>query len=234
MRGIAVILMIIYHMIFDLAFFNIYNFGVLSSPFWEIIRDMIAGVFFLLVGISLHIHFKNKQPHETKETLIKKYLIRGIKIFSWGIVISLLSYLLNETLYVRFGALHLIGFSIVLAIPFIFTPRKYALFMGVFFAIYGLIINQMNCDSTILFLGCSPETFQTFDYFPIFPWSGLVLIGLWLGSKLFHTIPSLKKLQSQKIPTPLHGIVFLGKNSLLIYLIHQPVIFLILWTLLRT
>ena len=65
------------------------------------------------------------------------------------------------------------------------------------------------------------------DYEPIFPWFGVVLIGMGLGEFLYpegvrsFTLPQIPEI----VVRPL---AFLGRHSLIIYLVHQPIIILVI------
>jgi uncharacterized membrane protein len=62
------------------------------------------------------------------------------------------------------------------------------------------------------------------DYYPILPWFGIALLGVFVGHTLYpggtprFTLPDL----SQR--APIRGLTFLGRHSLLIYLVHQPIL----------
>jgi len=83
--------------------------------------------------------------------------------------------------------------------------------------------------STLFWLGFRPENFQTLDYFPVFPWFGMVLLGIYLGNSLYSggirqfAVPALESSGAVK------GFAWLGKHSLFIYFIHQPLFLGFLW-----
>ena len=76
-------------------------------------------------------------------------------------------------------------------------------------------------------LGIHPASFWSVDYEPLFPWMGCVLIGMGLGEYLYHD--GLRQFVVPDIPGIIvQPLAFLGRHSLLIYLIHQPIIILLL------
>jgi uncharacterized membrane protein len=80
----------------------------------------------------------------------------------------------------------------------------------------------------LLPLGLMPQHFRTADYFPLLPWFGIFLIGICAGNTFYRDGErrfSLR-LTATRITRPL---AFIGRNSLLIYLVHQPVIIGILF-----
>ena len=217
LRGIAIILMIISNFVTDIAYFRIYNINT-SSDFWWLFARITASMFMLLVGISLTLSYSKENRN------FMHYLKRGLKIFSWGLAITAVTWLFIGKDFVIFGVLHLIGISIILSYPLIKRTRV-DLLLGASFIAAGIYLSNLTFKiPELIWLGFAPQNFTTVDYFPIFPWFGVVLIGLFLGNALYANykrnfkIPDLGNLSLVK------GLCFLGRNSLLIYLIHQPVL----------
>jgi len=222
LRGFAVILMIIFHLFFDLKYFLNLNFGSLNY-LYILLGKITFFLFFLLVGISLRLSYLKKKN-------FNYYFKRGLFIFSLGLVISLITYFIIPSSFIKFGALHFIGFSIILA--FIFLRFKYLnLLFGMIFLFFGLFLKSKVFDfNCLFFLGFKGVGFNSVDYFPIFPYFSLVLFGIFLGN--FFYLSSLKrnfKLIDLSNNFFISKICFLGKKSLLIYFLHQPIIFLFLF-----
>jgi len=126
--------------------------------------------------------------------------------------------------FIIFGVLHFIGTSIIVWILFE-RFKNYNFIFGLVFIIIGFYIRTLNFDSILLLpFGFIPKNFWTVDYFPIFPWFGLILIGSVLGNIIF---PNFKR--RFHVPHITNNLLinifsFLGRNSLIIYFIHQPII----------
>lgn len=225
-RGIAVILMILYHFTFDLHYFEIVRSNFLNSIEWNLLRDVVAGIFITLVGVSLYIKVST-QKYKRLE-FIKKQIKRGFFILFLGILISIITYFfISPFTYIRFGILHLIGLSLILITPLInyyLKTKKIDIFLiiGTLIFIFGSIINQFTCPEIFIPFGCTPSNFMTLDYFPLFPLFGLVLIGFWLGDKL--QIHNTKAIKNTNQPKFIKLLSFIGQNSLLIYILHQPIL----------
>lgn len=216
LRGIAIILMIIFHIAFDLEYFGLLNFNIESMP-WTIFRISIFSLFFLLVGISLSIsRLRGKQ--------FKSYFARGLKVFFWGLIITLVTFIFMKQGFVLFGVLHFIGFSIILSYPFL--KLKYLnLLLAVPIIVLGLYLFSISFNfSWLLWIGLKPHGFYTIDYFPLLPYFGIILIGIFLGGILYPKAMRAFKLKDSPKSTSVKFIDYLGKKSLLIYVIHQPVI----------
>src|SRR3989344_4664048 len=115
LRGIAVWMMVLYHLLFDLAYFYGWQIPIYDGG-WRIFARAAAILFLLLVGICFVISWERASRlavlaprHDTFWNTYKKYLRRGLFIFAGGMVISLVTKIFAGDMYVRFGVLHLIG-----------------------------------------------------------------------------------------------------------------------------
>jgi uncharacterized membrane protein len=222
-RGIAIIMMIVYHIIFDFNYFGIYKINIYFPPL-RVFLYSIGTIFLLIVGISLHLSFLKNQ-------MKLKYLKRGLMIFFIGILITIVTWFYPHDGFIVFGVLHCIGLSIILSYPFLKLYYLNLVF-GLILVSIGIFLTQFSFDfNYILFLGFRPDGFYTLDYFPILPWFGVVLIGIFIG-KLFYKkdqINTKSSYLSEKFI--IKKLAFLGRHSLIIYLIHQPILIAIILTL---
>ncbi len=207
LRGLAIIGMIVYHLIWDLDFFG-YNVSVSGL---DVFQKVVAGTFILLVGVSLALSYARKARSWDY------YFKRGLMVFGWGMVITVVTKLVLEGSYVRFGVLHLIGVSIALGYFFIRFRRLNILFGSLCFVLYYFVKDISS--SLWYWIGFSP-TFGSVDYFPLLPWFGVVLFGIFLGKTLYFGY----KRQFTIVPLRVRWLEYLGKHSLKIYIIHQPVL----------
>ncbi len=223
LRGLAVVMMIVFHLFYDLNYFGIYRVDI-SSGFWFYFPRITAGLFILLVGVSLALSYSRTEMQGRKDRIFIKLLKRGLWIFSLGMVVTVVTYLFVEERFIVFGILHFIGVSIILSYPFL---RLKALNLGLGAAAIGLGLYLQGLSFPypwLLWLGLAPDGFYTLDYIPLFPWFGVVLLGIFLGSSLYGGYQRkfiLSDLSGLALPGAL---CLLGRNSLLIYLIHQPLI----------
>jgi len=224
-RGIAIILMILYHIAFDLHYFGFIELGF-PAEFWVFAPAVIGSLFLLIVGISLSISFAKAKKKLSKKEIRRKYFLRGTKIFALGLLVTAATWIYPRDGFVQFGILHLIGLSIILAIPFLGRTRP-ALIGGLAAILTGLVLREMLFDfSWLLWLGFIPKGFYTLDYYPLLPWFGLVLIGLFVGKKIY---PFGQRSMELKENTLTRFLSLLGRQSLIIYLVHQPIIVLVLF-----
>ena len=224
-RGIAILMMIVYHTVFDLSFFAIYPVDA-TTGFWRYFAYCTASLFLLVVGVSLVVSHARAATTLAGLPLAKKFVLRGAGIFSLGLLVTFATWVYLEQGFVVFGILHLIGVSVALS-PLFFRFGRWNLVTGIGCIVAAPVITGMSGPAFLLPLGIMPPGFTSVDYTPLFPWLGMVLIGLGLGSILYAG--GIR--QFSLCPLPDFFVVpltFLGRHSLLIYLAHQPLIILLL------
>jgi uncharacterized membrane protein len=224
-RGIAIAMMILFHILFDLNFLGITSWPG-SAIFWRIFAVITAALFLFIVGLSFTISAAHASRYMERRAFFLKYLKRGLGIFALGMAVTVVTWLYLGTGYIVFGILHLIGLSIILA-PLFFRFTWINLVAGTSVILLGFVVWDITGPAYLLWLGIHPDMFYSVDYTPLIPWFGVVLIGMFAGKVLY---PAGKKMfLAGVMPTPpVRGLMFLGRHSLLIYLLHQPVIILIL------
>ena len=224
-RGIAILMMVLFHTVFDLNFFMILPVNI-STGFWRWFAMATASLFLLVVGISLVVSRARSAAKLSGFALTKKFLFRGAGIFALGLLVTLATWLYLHEGFILFGILHLIGVSVILSVLF-FRFGKYNILLGLLFIAGGFFIGTLQGPVWLLPLGIYPSSFTSVDYTPLIPWFGAVLVGLGVGEFLYSggvrqfTVPHLP----DRIVQPLS---FLGRYSLVIYLVHQPIIILLL------
>lgn len=229
-RGIAVLMMIIFHTVFDLYFFKIYPVTV-SYGFWRYFAFATASLFLLIAGISLSLsHSRAMQlaGDGAQVRIAGKFLKRGAGIFACGMLVTLATWLYLGEGFVIFGILHAIGVSIMLS-PLFFRFRSSNIFIGAFVVFIGITLAYSGITGSLWLcpFGIHPETFVSVDYTPLFPWSGLVLIGLGFGDRMYPD--GRRGFEVPPFPLAITSrLAVLGRHSLAIYLVHQPLIILIL------
>ena len=185
-RGVAVVLMVIYHLAWDVDRLGLYAIE-LGNLFWFIEGNVVRISFLLLVGVSLFISYQSSRAHDDAFSLFfKRQLKRSMIVFSSAMVIPAITFKLFPLDYIRFGILHLIAVGILLGALLIRRPL-FALILGIVCLYAGLFVNMVTVDTFLLLpLGLTYTDFKSIDYFPIFPWTGFVFLGIALAHWIDH------------------------------------------------
>jgi uncharacterized membrane protein len=223
LRGVAIIMMVIYHLMWDL-----YSFGIaevdLYGPFWQWFQRATASLFLLLVGVSLQLRAGRIGPSDAERSrLWPRQLRRGLVVFGCGMLVTAVTLAVIPQAFVVFGILHLIGVSIILAYPFM-RLGLWNLPIGLALIAAGAVIARSTVDFPwLVWLGLRYDGFASVDYFPVLPWFGVVLIGLAVGDLGYGRgrRPNVPDLGGAP---PVRALGWLGRHSLPIYLIHQPLL----------
>lgn len=201
-RGLAIVLMVIFHFAYDLDLFKFVDINFSKDIIWFELPRVIVFLFLLAMGLSMPL------VHHPKVNW-KKFWPRWTKIAVAAIIISIATYFAFPKNWIYFGTLHCIATASLFSIPFMRIPR--------ISAILGIML---LCAK--LFFGLTLPWFElshsSMDYIALFPWVGCVFIGFGLNYYKFHELTLFSG-------RPMRFLEYLGKHSLLIYLIHQPILY---------
>lgn len=213
-RGLAIVFMVVFNYTFALDFLDIYKITE-GWLFWWLFPRAVAGTFILLSGMAVTISYSRNKSK-------RRRIMRGLKIFCWGLIITAITWLFLPSGAIVFGILHLIGLSVILSIFFV-GFKKLNLILGIVAIVIGFYLERFTFDFPwLLWLGLMPPSFSTLDYFPLLPWFGVFLIGMFFGNRFYKNGKRIFKIAKEPASTkPLN---FLGRHSLLIYLLHQPIL----------
>ncbi len=212
LRVFAIVCMMAYHLAYDLAFFYGWDIPV-NEGAWKILEQGTAGLFLLLVGVSFVLSWSNT-PRRAK------YVIRGARIFLYGFVVTVATYIFDPETYVRFGVLHLVGVSLALLPDFAPLKKWNGLLGGVIAMLAYPVRGFIEGTSLLIPFGRVPPDFVSVDYFPLIPWFGVVLIGVALGHLYKENRAKLTFIPAENPVS--RGITAISRRSLAIYMVHQP------------
>ncbi|MBR4290057.1 MAG: DUF1624 domain-containing protein [Oscillospiraceae bacterium] len=207
LRGLCILGMIAVHFIYDLT--EIYPVFGGYSPLFLLVKNWGGTVFFLISGICV--------------TLGHRHLRRGITVFSCGMVVSAVT-VLAGFVPIRFGVLHALGVCMLCWECFKRASARVLAGCGIAFAVLGWAFEQITVSNAFLYpLGLTAASFESADFFPLFPNLGYFLLGACLGRRYYAGRKSL--FPQYAFLSPVSRFLRLcGRRSLLLYLIHQPVL----------
>ena len=223
LRGVAIILMILYHLGFDLqemsgirSFLGL-RFDITSHGI-SIAQYFFAGVFVVLSGIS--------------STLSHDNIRRGLKLLAVAVLVTIVTYVYSPSMAIHFGILHCLAVSILLY-GLLFSRSRWltdavwgAAFVGLGLALPAILRGVSVRFDWLLPIGITSPTYSSYDYFPLLPWFGIFLLGVALGKTVYASGTSLVPLR-----LPANPICWAGRHSLWIYILHQPLLLGILYLL---
>ena len=238
LRGLTLISMILFHACWDAVYLLGADWPWYGSRAAYIWQQSICWTFILLSGFCI--------PFSSK------LLRRGLEVFGAGALVMAVTCLLLPEDRVIFGVLTLIGSCMLLMIPLrkaLSGDGKAAVFLASFALLfilfkdvnYGVIGTGMlhrivpaipewrialpyewYRNLATAYLGFPPADFYSTDYFSLLPWSFLYLCGY----ELHLVLKSAGALDSRILKKEIKPFAFMGRNSLIIYLLHQPVLYL--------
>jgi uncharacterized membrane protein len=218
LRGLAIVAMIAYHFCFDLRYFHVTRWDFEHDARWLSARTLILSSFLLIAGVSAVLAERQAAP-------LHHWLRHIAMIAAAALLVSVGSYAMFPRSFIWFGVLHAIAVSLLLAKPLLGRPVV-AVLAGVAVIASGVAFSNPAFDNRMLgWIGFMTAKPVTEDYVPLFPWMGVLLLGVALGHLLLRTrFVALAPLA--RAPA---FVRLLGRHSLLVYLVHQPVMLALLW-----
>lgn len=217
LRGLNLLWMIVIHFLFDITW--LFPLLQWTEPLWYICLVRLCSVLFILIsGICV--------------TLGTHSLRRGLTVLGGGMIITAvtvalaLTGLCDPSIVIYFGILHCLGLCMLLWPLVRKCPGWVLLVLGLILWLMGSYLGTLSVD-TFWFvpLGLCPDDFASSDYFPIVLHFGIFLLGAGMGRYLYSKKTSL--FPKMKQIGPIRFLSFCGRHSLVIYLLHQPVLALI-------
>ena len=245
-RGFVLINMIAYHAIWDLVYMFGVNWQWYKSDIGFYWQQWICWSFILVSGFCWKM---GKHP-----------LRRGLQVYAGGMVISAVTLIAMPGSRVMFGILTLLGSSMILMIPLDIWCKRIKPVIGAVgsFLLFAFLYpvnrgyvgfgkewivelpKEWYANAFTTYVGFDEAGFYSTDYFSILPWFFLFVTGYFLHGVVFQRTSKCGSedgslvLFLEKSFSPSLG--WIGRRSLLIYMLHQPVVYgvLCIWNFLRS
>lgn len=225
-RGFAVICMVFYHTLYSLGFVFGSSLAVKIFNIFTPVEPAFAALFIFISGICTRLSRSN--------------LKRGLMLLLIALMVNILTAVILPDFIIAFGILNLLSVCMIvyglfgrqiLKIPcklgLALSVLIFAVTYGVRWGYLGLFkyplvkLPQVLYSTRFLFpLGLRGEEFFSTDYFPIFPW-----LFAFVGGAFFAEIFSQKNISQKLYEKHSTLLCYIGKHSLTVYLVHQPLIF---------
>lgn len=223
-RGFAIICMVIYHAMYILKSQFGLDVPIFFESWFNIIRDIFAGMFIFISGIMCRYSHDNVR--------------RGAICFLIGMVITFVTPFFMEN-PIRFGILHMLGIAMILYGVFSNILEKIPPLIGIviFAALAAYTWNTSNgytgfegflkwnipeaaTNADVLFpLGIISDTFGSGDYFPLMPWFFVFLAGSYMG--YWFKNGSMPRMFYR---SHCRWLASVGRVTIWIYIIHAPIL----------
>jgi uncharacterized membrane protein len=221
-RGAALVAMAIYHFTWDLEFFGYVPPAMTAVGGWKLFARCIASSFLFLVGVSLFLG-------HAKGIRWRGYWRRLAMVAGAALGISLVTYIAVPSGFIFFGILHQIALASLLGLAFLRLPVMVTLLAAAaVIAAPHYLRSGFFDDPWWWWTGLSENRPRSNDYVPVFPWFGAVLAGI-AAAKIAEQTGLFAKLASLRTPRWTQPLIFGGRHSLAVYLIHQPVLIGSVW-----
>ncbi|MEK8091355.1 heparan-alpha-glucosaminide N-acetyltransferase [Methylocystis sp. IM3] len=208
-RGLAVVAMVAFHLIWDLAHFGYIERTIPWSAPVKAFGHSIAFAFLFIAGVSLVLAHR-------KGIRWGSFWRRFGIVAGAAALVSVGTWIVFPSAFVFFGILHCIAAASLLSAPFLLLPWPAALAAGaLFLAAPHVAASPVFNSSWLQWLGLGTVEPLTQDWRPLFPWAGAMLLGV--GAARAFALP--------QGGAGVKGLDSLGRHSLLIYLLHQPLLF---------
>lgn len=232
LRGLAIVAMVFYHGFFSLAYVFNNAWGYRLMTFFMPLQPVFAALFIVLSGISSMLSRSNYR--------------RGVKLFLVAIAVTLVTVFAAPGMEIKFGILHFLSLSMILfgavkkwvikwpiktgvilcLFLFLFTYNLPEGILGFKPFLYIDLPKALYSTEFLFPLGLPSPSFASSDYFPFIPWVFMFFAGGFLGIPVAEgNVPSF--MYKRRI----RPFAFAGRHSLIIYILHQPVIFGLMYVL---
>lgn len=218
-RGAALAAMVVFHCAFDLDFLGLARLDVGGSAGWRWFARLIAGSFLAVSGLSLVIAHRRAIRWDA-------YFRRLAILVGAAALVTLATWYWVPRQFIFFGILHSIAAASLIGLAFLKAPWPLTLIAALLALVAPSFVPSSAFDAPLLrWLGLGTILPATLDFEPIFPWLAPFLLGMAV-SQLALPRSARSILAGWRPPTSSGGaLVWAGRHSLAIYLVHQPVMF---------
>ncbi|MDQ2091475.1 heparan-alpha-glucosaminide N-acetyltransferase [Marimonas arenosa] len=226
-RSAALLAMVVFHFTFDLEMFGLIARGTIGSPPWQLFAQCIAGSFIFLSGVSLWLaHSGGVRP--------RAFLRRLALVAGAAALVTLATRIAVPEIFVFFGILHCIAVAGVVGLAFLRLPSGVTLAAAAAVWVAPGFLTGPGFDHPwLIWTGLATQVPPTLDFVPVFPWAGPALAGLAVA-RLADRGGLIEPLRQAGPPQAvMRWLAWPGRHSLIVYLVHQPVLMSLVWLLAR-
>lgn len=225
LRALALVGMVVFHFVFDLQLFGLVPRGTAFSWGWSNFARLVAASFIALAGVSLVI------AHDDGIGW-RAFGLRLAKIALAALAVSAATYASMPGQFVYFGILHAIATFSVIGLVFLRLRVSVLLVCAILVVAAPHVFRSDAFNAPALWwLGLSTQTAPTMDFEPLFPWFAAFLFGM-AAAKVAKASGGLTHARRYSPGAYGHvkgAFLWAGRHTLLLYLVHQPVLIALIW-----
>ncbi len=216
-RSVALVGMAIYHFGFDLESFGHISPGTMETGVWWSFARLVAGSFLFIAGISLFLA-------HGQAIRWRSFLKRLAVIVAAAVLVTVVTRYAMGPNFVFFGILHSIALSSLIGLLTLRLPAPLTLLAALGVAMAPSYLRSTVFDASwLLWTGLSVRPVFAVDFVPTFPWLAPVLAGIAAG-RIGARTRIWDRLRTSNPGATLRALAWPGRHSLMIYLLHQPVL----------
>ena len=236
LRGLALFLMVLHHLAFDLRYLFAKDVFAFQECWWfnHLLRPVFLLVFLVVSGICCSFSRSNTR--------------RGLLLLAVAALVTVLSLVAAVwfalPLAILFNMLHVLALGTLFYAALTWRERRTGrespavdvfllLAASVVIYLFGLLPAWADSGSYWLLPFGLPPVYgiDMADYLPLIPWVGFFMIGAVIGRRIYSGRTSAFPNAPSWVITLTRPLTLAGRNSLLIYVLHQPVLLGILFAL---
>ena len=222
LRGISVSAMIVYHFFWDLGYFKFIELENMTQGLPLLCAQCIGASFIVISGISFRL------ASHSKNFSIKFFKRLMVLVLICSLITSI-TFILDKKSFIFFGILHFLATCSLIGLLFLKIKNNNLVFI-LFVCSLLVSVSQISFDlpSHFSWLGLNSEVPITNDFYPIFPWVSFYILGLWVSEPVRIYLTHRNSSYGNDYPKFFiiyKGLQFLGRNSLTVYILHQPIFF---------
>lgn len=222
-RGVALVGMAIYHLSWDFAYFRLAPADLPIIPPMRLFSHAVAGAFLCLAGASLALAHRDGVRW-------RAFWRRLTIVGGAAALVTIATHFSAPEETIFFGILHCIAAASLLAAPLLRLPASIGLALSALVLAAPLLFASPAFNPpALVWLGLGTVPPQTLDWRPLAPWSGCVFLGLALTRLNLQRLVESPLARWRPAAVASRALAWAGRRSLAIYLIHQPILFAILF-----
>ncbi|TMV05495.1 DUF1624 domain-containing protein [Ruegeria sediminis] len=222
MRTAALAAMVVFHTARDLELMGQIPAGTTLGGGWAFFARLVAESFLFLAGTSLYLAHGQRIRW-------RAFFKRLLRIAAAAGLVTAVTYAAMPDRFVYFGILHSICAASLIGLLFLRAPVPVTLVAAaVVFILPDLYRFEALNSPALAWIGLSQQTPASLDFEPVFPWLAPFLIGVSAG-KFLSDRGSWNRLRNRPAGSWTNLAAWPGRHSLLVYLVHQPVLLAVIW-----